>query len=232
MRDAASMDFGPVTEGTLPLLVPVLAAAFIATASPGPATMAIAREAMAKGRRAGVMLALGVTVGSWAWSAAAAGGMSAVMIAHGWTLEVMRVVAALYLGWLAWKSARSAFRSAPETVAAMGPSNSRRSFVQGLTIHLTNPKAILFFGALYTVGLPPGTTPATVVLVASAVGVQSIVVFVGMAIAFSHGSVVEGYVRMRRLFESAFAAVFATAALAFLVPTIRSLAESIRRSPA
>lgn len=194
--------------------------------------MAIAREAMANGRRSGVMLALGVTVGSWTWSAAAAGGMSAIMLAHGWVLDVMRVVAALYLGWLAWKSARSVFRPAPAMADGLGPSASRRSFMQGLTIHLTNPKAILFFGALYSVGLPPGTTPETVILVAMAVGAQSIVLFVTMAIAFSHGTVAAGYVRMRRLFEGAFAAVFAAAALAFLVPMLRALADAIRRSPA
>ena len=47
------------------LLAPVLVAAFLATASPGSATMAIARESMVHGRRAGILLALGVTTGSW-----------------------------------------------------------------------------------------------------------------------------------------------------------------------
>lgn len=53
-----------MSDMTFPfLLAPVLLAALIATASPGPATMAIAREAMVHGRRSGVLLALGVTVG-------------------------------------------------------------------------------------------------------------------------------------------------------------------------
>lgn len=219
-----------MTEAALPLLVPVLAAAFVATASPGPATLAIAREAMAHGRRAGVMLALGVTVGSWTWSAAAAGGMSAVMLTHGWTLDAMRVIAAFYLGWLAWKSARSAL--GPPPAIAMGAPAARRSFMHGLMIHLTNPKAILFFGALYTVGLPPGTQPETVILVAAAVGAQSVVIFVTMAVAFSLGGVATRYVRMRRQFDTVFAAVFATAALAFLMPMLRALVDAIRRDPA
>jgi threonine/homoserine/homoserine lactone efflux protein len=219
-----------MTDGALLLLIPILAAAFVASASPGPATLAIAREAMSRGRRAGVSLALGVTFGSWTWSAAAAGGLGAVMLAHGWALEVMRVLAALYLGWLAWKSARAALR--PAAPLAPGRPASGRSFATGLMLHLTNPKAILFFGALYSVGLPPGTTPGTVLLVAALIGVQSLVVFVTLALVFSHGGLAAGYLRLRRLFEAAFATVFALAAFAFLAPILRSALEALRRSPA
>jgi threonine/homoserine/homoserine lactone efflux protein len=99
-------------------------------------------------------------------------------------------------------------------------------------IHLTNPKAILFFGALYTMGLPPQTPAASIAMVVAAVGAQSLVIFVTMALAFSHGGVAAGYVRLRRLFEAAFASVFAMAALAFIAPMIRGLMETLRRSPA
>jgi threonine/homoserine/homoserine lactone efflux protein len=219
-----------VTDGSLPLLVPVLAAALVATASPGPATLAIAREAMAHGRGAGLSLALGVTLGSWTWSALAAGGMGTLLLAHGWMLEAMRVLAALYLGWLAWRSARAAL--APGGMPAPAATASGRSFVRGLMIHLTNPKALLFFGALYSVGLPPDTSPADVAVVAAAVGMQSLAIFVAMALAFSHGGVVAGYLRLRRAFEAAFAAIFAAAALTFAAPLLRLLAESLRRTPA
>jgi threonine/homoserine/homoserine lactone efflux protein len=138
-------------EALLPLLLPVLAAALVAQASPGPATLAIARESMAHGRRAGVALALGVSTGSWAWSAVAAGGMSALILASEWAVIGLRVAAALYLGWLAWKSARSALR--PAASGGLGrPPAAGSSYARGLLIHLTNPKAILFFGALYAYG--------------------------------------------------------------------------------
>jgi threonine/homoserine/homoserine lactone efflux protein len=218
-----------VTDGSLPLLVPVLAAALLASASPGPATLAIAREAMARGRGAGLSLALGVTLGSWTWSVLAAGGLGALMLAHGWALEAMRVLAALYLGWLAWRSARAAL--APGRPAAGTAPASGRSFARGLMIHLTNPKALLFFGALYSVGLPPGTTQAEVAMVAAAVGLQSLAIFAAMAFAFSHGGVVAGYLRLRRAFEAAFAAVFAAAALALVAPMLRGLVETARRTP-
>lgn len=217
-------------ELPISLLLPVLAAALVATGSPGPATMAIAREAMAHGRWAGVALSLGVTTGSWLWSVLAAGGMSAVMLAHGWLIDSLRVAAALYLGWLAWKSARAALRAHDEGAARLRMP-SAHSYLRGLLIHLTNPKPILFFGALFSVGLPQGSAPATVFLIAAIVGLQSMLVFVGLAIAFSSERVAAGYVRLRRVFETVFAVVFGSAAIGFLLSAILPFWTSLRRTP-
>src|SRR3546814_11448424 len=96
-------------------------AALVATASPGPATLAIAGTSMASGRRYGLALAAGVTTGSLTWSIAAAAGFSAVMLANAWAFEVLRYAGACYLLFLAFKSARSALTpaaTAPRQIAA------------------------------------------------------------------------------------------------------------------
>lgn len=198
------------------VLAPVLVAAFVAAASPGPATLAIAREAMAHGRRAGLLLALGVATGSWTWSALAAGGMSALMLAHGWTLDAMRVLAAGYLGWLAWKSGKAAMTPKHDAMD-VAPPPAGRSYLRGLMIHLTNPKAILFFGALYSVGLPADASTMTVFIIAAAVGIQSTLVFACLALLFSHSRIVKAYGRLRRGFEAAFATVFGLASVGFVI---------------
>ncbi|MCD0504670.1 LysE family transporter, partial [Bordetella petrii] len=59
----------------------ILAAALVASASPGPATLAIAGTSMAHGRRAGMAMASGITTGSLCWSCMAAFGLGAVMLA-------------------------------------------------------------------------------------------------------------------------------------------------------
>ena len=81
----------------------ILGAAFIATVSPGPATMAIAGTSLALGRRHGLAIASGVTTGSLAWSIAAALGLGALMFANAWLFEAMRYAGAAYLIWLALK---------------------------------------------------------------------------------------------------------------------------------
>jgi threonine/homoserine/homoserine lactone efflux protein len=194
----------------------ILLAALVATASPGPATLAIAGTSMASGRRHGLALAAGVTTGSLAWSIAAAAGLSAVMLANGWAFEVMRYAGACYLLFLAFKSARSALRrEVPAATRIVAPS-LRAAYRRGLLLHLTNPKAILFFGSLYAVGVPADASPATLALVITAVGLQSLLLFHGYALLFSSPRLARSYARLRRWFEGVFAVAFAAAGLKIL----------------
>mgnify|MGYP001947376223 CR=1 FL=1 len=156
----------------------ILLAALIAVASPGPATMALAGTAMASGRRAGLALAAGISTGSLIWSVTAALGLSTMMLAHAWVMELVRYVGAGYLLFLAFKAARSALSSrqaATKALAGPGPA----LYVKGLMLHLTNPKAILFFGALYSLGVPQGVSAQGLAWVVGAVGLQSALVFHG-----------------------------------------------------
>lgn len=195
----------------------ILLAALVAGASPGPATLAIAGTSMSPtgGRRAGLALASGITCGSLMWSVAAAFGLGAVMLANVWMFEVIRYVGAGYLIWLAYKSARSAL--SPRALATTAMTGSGRTlFAKGLALHLTNPKAVLFFGSLYAIGVPPGTDPVQLALVIGAVGLQSALTFHGYALLFSVPAMTRAYIRLRRPFEAAFAAAFGLAGLRIL----------------
>ena len=220
-----------MVETVLASLPPVLLAALVAQASPGPATLAISREAMLRGRKAGVALALGVTTGSWTWSAIAAAGMSAMILAHEWLVIALRVTGALYLAWLAWKSARAALRPTGPTGPQPGLAKVGGSYARGLLIHLTNPKAILFFGALYAFGLPPGAPPFTPALIFAAVALQSLIVFVGLALVFSQARLASGYAAARRVFEALFAVVFGTAAISLMLSALRPLTTVVQKAP-
>ncbi|QRE73923.1 LysE family translocator [Methylobacterium aquaticum] len=194
----------------------ILSAAFVASASPGPATLAIADTAMQAGRRTGLALALGVVTGSLTWSVAAALGLAAVMASSVWMLELLRYCGGAYLLYLAWRSARSAIRGSAARTPHVAEASAARAYARGLALHLTNPKAILFFGSLYTLGLSPRTTPAELILVIAAIGLQSTLIFTSYAWLFSNGRMALGYQRLRRWFESAFALLFAGAGLRVL----------------
>ncbi|MDO9413361.1 MAG: LysE family translocator [Pseudolabrys sp.] len=194
----------------------ILLAAFIATASPGPAVMGIAGTSMAAGRRAGLIFASGVLTGSLTWSIGAAAGLSAVMLANAWLIELNRYFGAAYLLYLAVKSARAAIapdEAAPRSIEHASP---KRAFVKGLTLHLTNPKAILFFGSLYSFGVPADATLADIVLIVAAVGVQSTLIMTGYALLFSNARIVRGYLKLRRWFDGAFALCFGYAGFKIL----------------
>ena len=202
-----------IADVNLPL---ILLAALIATGSPGPATLAIAGTSMASGRPYGLALAAGVTTGSLTWSIAAAAGLSVVMLANAWAFEVMRYIGAAYLIFLAVKSARSALKPEAPVAAKIAVPSLRAAYRRGLLLHLTNPKAILFFGALYSVGVPAGSSPATLALIIAAIGLQSVIVFHGYALLFSSPPMTAGYAKLRRWFEAVFALAFGAAGFKIL----------------
>jgi threonine efflux protein len=199
----------------------ILIAALVAGASPGPATLAIAGTSMASDRASGLSLALGITTGSLMWSISAALGLGAIMLANAWIFEVIRYFGAAYLMYLAYKSARSAISSKEINVKSM-TGNKRTLFTKGLLLHVTNPKAILFFGSLYSLGVPAGSSIQDLVIVISAVGIQSFIIFHGYAILFSSKAMTRFYLRLRRWFEGAFAVGFGAASFKILTARIQS----------
>lgn len=199
----------------------ILLAALLATGSPGPATLNIAGTAMTSGRRYALAMASGVSSGSLMWSTAAAFGLGAVMLANVWVFEVMRYFGAGYLIFLAIKSARSALK--PGDLAAKGGlyTSVKRAYASGLALHLTNPKAILFFGSLYAVGVPTQASPLTLLTIIAAVAIQSTLVFHGYALLFSSAPAVRVYLRLRRWFEGVFALAFGYAGFKILTARLQ-----------
>lgn len=199
----------------------ILVAALVATISPGPATLALAGTSMASGRASGLALASGITTGSLMWSVAAALGLGALMLANAWVFELIRYLGAAYLLYLAYKAARSALSDRDLATRSIA-GGKRTLYAKGLALHLTNPKAILFFGSLYSLGLPAGTGVGDLALVIAAVGLQSLVLFHGYALLFSSRAMTALYLRLRPWFESAFALGFGAASFKILTAKVQS----------
>ena len=83
----------------LPQLAIAWMAYFIATASPGPAIVAIIATSISQGRRAGLALALGVLTGSYIWAILTASGLSALIRTYGEAIIVLKIVGGCYLLW-------------------------------------------------------------------------------------------------------------------------------------
>ena len=116
-----------------------LAAYLVATISPGPATLAIMATAAHRGRRAGLQLASGIICGSIFWGFCAAFGLATVMSRFAGAFTALKIAGGAYLLWLAVKALRSAFTPDMD-VSARKIEGSKSYVLQGLAIHLTNPK--------------------------------------------------------------------------------------------
>ena len=185
----------------------------VAGGSPGPATLAISGAAMGGGRAAGLAMAAGVVAGSASWGVAAGLGMSALMLANAWIFEIIRYLGAGYLLYLAVKSLKSALKGGGLTMQTV---SVERLFVKGFLIHITNPKAILAWGAIYAIALPAGAGAAQVWQLFGFLIVTSMFVFFGYGILFSNPAIVRGYTAAKRWFDGIFAALFGAASLKIL----------------
>ncbi|MEM8754631.1 MAG: LysE family transporter, partial [Pseudomonadota bacterium] len=181
-------------------------------ASPGPATLALAATGMSRGRGPATALAAGIVCGSAIWGVAAALGLAALMFANAWVMEALRYAGAAYILWLAAKSARSAMRAGPPGEGAAAPRAPRAAFLKGLALHLTNPKAIFSWGAVFAVAAPQGGAAGDLALIWAVLLTGSVLVFFGYARLFSTAGAMARYARLRRWFEGAFAILFGGAA--------------------
>ena len=122
----------------------------VGVASLGGAVVACAGAWRGGGRKNGLALAFGVWNGSMVWACFAAFGFGALMASHAWVFETVRYLGAGYLLFLAFKSAKSALRSNASHIA---PSTDTmyQAWQRGFLIHVMNPKAALFWGALFAV---------------------------------------------------------------------------------
>lgn len=198
----------------------IILSAFAAISSPGPATLAIAGASMRSGRYVGLSLAAGVLTGSLLWSTFAAFGLAAILHTNVWLFEFLRYLGAFYLLYLAVKSLRSAVSRESLAIPDSQESTAALSYFKGLLIHLTNPKAILFFGALYSMGVPATAKPMELLLVILAVGAVSSLIFLGYAVLFSNSAIRHIYLKSKAVFESVFALFFGAASFKLLASEV------------
>jgi threonine/homoserine/homoserine lactone efflux protein len=126
-------------------LVLFMSAALLLLVIPGPAVFYIVGRSIGHGRSAGLVSALGVSVGSLVHTAAAAVGLSALLMSSAIAFAAVKYLGAVYLVYLGIQKIR---REEPFEVPG-GPSGVKlsRIFAQGIVVNVLNPKAALFFFA-------------------------------------------------------------------------------------
>ena len=126
------------------------AVAITAILSPGPAVFLAISNSITFGWRRVSFSSLGNIIGLFCVSGLAMAGLGALMKTSSGVFTAVKLVGAgylIFLGLRHWRSRGSVFDRTPEGGA--GTRSNRQIFLQGLGIALTNPKAVLFFTALF-----------------------------------------------------------------------------------
>ena len=201
--------------------LPQIGLAFVAFAlgmlSPGPNILSIIGTSMADSRRAGVALAIGISVGSFVWATMTAIGLTALISVYASILTALKIAGGLYLLCLAFK----AFRSAASAHPIQHPETASKGslfafFLRGLTIQMTNPKAALTWIAIMSLGLGHTAPAMTAFIIVVGTTILSVLGHVAYAMAFSTQRVVAIYSRARRGIDAALGIFFTFAGLKLL----------------
>jgi threonine/homoserine/homoserine lactone efflux protein len=124
-------------------LVAFIGAGLLLNITPGPDVLYIVGRSLSQGRMAGVVSALGISVGCLVHVAAAALGLSTLMLAVPLAYDLVCYAGAAYLVWLGVRALSS--RSAALAVQDMARVPHWTIFRQGMVTNALNPKVALFF---------------------------------------------------------------------------------------
>jgi threonine/homoserine/homoserine lactone efflux protein len=122
-------------------------------ATPGPDTALTVRNTLLGGRRAGILTALGVSVGQVVWAVATSLGLVALLLASEPVFQALKLLGAAYLVFLGVQSLRAAVLRPPSLGPESAPratttTSDLRAFRQGIVNDLTNPKMAVFFASV------------------------------------------------------------------------------------
>ncbi|HEY2419379.1 MAG TPA: LysE family translocator [Steroidobacteraceae bacterium] len=145
-------------------LLRFVAAALVVLLIPGPGVMYVVARSVSQGRRAGLVSVLGLSAGALVHVAAAAAGISALLLASATAFGMIRILGA---GYLIYLGVRTLFaRQVTARLPAAAPRSLRRLFAQGVMVSILNPKVAVFFLAFLPQFVEPsrGSVPRQVLM--------------------------------------------------------------------
>lgn len=199
-------------------LLVVAGITLLAVISPGPDFAITVRNAVRHGRRPGLATALGIACGVVCHVAYTLLGLGYLVARFAWLLTAVKYMGAAYLVWLGCSALF--FRAGPEEGADVPggavPSRFRDAFRNGFLCNLLNPKTVLFFLALFTQVVEPGTTGPVRAGIGAYIVLAHFVWFAFVALALTSRRAMCVFERWRRSVEKGVGAclVFLGAALA------------------
>jgi threonine/homoserine/homoserine lactone efflux protein len=122
-----------------------LVTALLILVVPGPAVLYITARSIDQGRMAGLVSVLGVATGSLVHVAAAAFGLSALLLSSAVAFSVVKYLGAAYLIYLGIR--KLLVKEELQELETGREQKFSRTYLQGIVVNVLNPKTALFFFA-------------------------------------------------------------------------------------
>lgn len=131
----------------------------LAVASPGPDFAIVLKQSLAHGRRTAIWTSIGIGCGLSFHISYSIFGLGLLLANSPPTLLTVKYLGAAYLTFIGVQALRSKARTGDVNLTVGNPAvpANRAAWTTGFLVNLLNPKAALFFVALYSVAINPAT---------------------------------------------------------------------------
>ena len=195
----------------LMLFLTVALVHIIALMSPGPDFFFVSQTAVSRSRKEALMGVLGITCGVMVWAGVALLGLHLIIEKMAWLHTIIMVGGGLYLCWMGYQMLRGALKKsdAPAPEPQVELARSGRSFLKGLLTNLANPKAIIYFGSVFSlfVGDNVGTGERWGIFLL--IVLETLAWFTAVARLFALPAMRRGYQRMAKWIDGIAGTLFA-----------------------
>ncbi|HKM96603.1 MAG TPA: threonine export protein RhtC [Buttiauxella sp.] len=195
----------------LTLFLTVAVLHIVALVTPGPDFFFVSQTAVSRSRKEAMMGVLGITGGVMVWSGVALLGLNLILEKMAWLHSMIMVGGGLYLCWMGYQMLRSALKKEKpsEQAPAVELAHGGRSFLKGLLTNLSNPKAIIYFGSVFSlfVGNDVGSAERWGLFVM--IALETFAWFTVVASLFALPQMRRGYQRLAKWIDGVAGALFA-----------------------
>jgi threonine/homoserine/homoserine lactone efflux protein len=136
-----------------------LAASIALALAPGPDNIFVLTQSALHGSTAGLLVTVGLCTGLLAHTVTVSLGVAAVFATSALAFNLLKIIGAVYLVYLAWQAFRAnAFEIAEGRYSGM---SWRKLYASGVIMNFTNPKVAIFFLAFLPQFADPARGPLT-----------------------------------------------------------------------
>ena len=121
--------------------------------APGPDNIFVLTQSALNGRKAGILITLGLCTGLIVHTAAVALGVAAIFQTSEIAFTGLKILGAVYLVYIAFLAFKASATNIDQSVAEIAPG---QLYIRGIIMNITNPKVAIFFLAF----LPQFSDPA------------------------------------------------------------------------
>ena len=195
----------------------IVGAHLLAVMSPGPDFVMITTRTLQSGKKAGMFVAFGLGIGILWHSIFALFGLSYIIEKSIVVFTIIKVIGSLYLLWMAWHLLQSKKTQSDEMVSNRKHKISAwQNIKTGFLTNILNPKASLFFLAVFSQVVSPHTSLLIKSLYASEMVTMTVVWFSLVAWTVDKQTVRRMYMQIKHWIDRSMGVVLAALGLRLL----------------